>query len=380
MREDGALGCAGDGEEVVLDDAARLRPPVGEDVGRGAARHVVEGARQEVARPRVVEVHRPLGERLVVGDLDLDVADVRQLLEVFPGLGDDLRVLGVEVGDPALGQRVPLHRHREPVALVVQEADPAAPLRRVPEDLPGDVQPGDVHGDEVVAPADAVRPGDVRHGVVRAAVVERVGERRPDVGGQVRQVGVVERLQELQRHQVHDVRAREADDDVVLDGARLQLGDRLVRGVVRRQLDLAVVRTLEAAHELRVQVVRIVEEPQRGACLGRQLVGDRRVVLDDRPRDAVVRARERQPGRAHGLWDDERRARLAGLAADRDGLGCVLAPDQPSRHPDARGGHGGAAEQLSTGQPRSVLRMGHARRKAHSTPARLQKSSRRRPR
>ena len=57
-------------------------PPEGEDVRWNAGRHVVERAGEEVARPRVVQVHRPFGQRLVVGDRDLDVADVGELLEV----------------------------------------------------------------------------------------------------------------------------------------------------------------------------------------------------------------------------------------------------------------------------------------------------------
>ena len=73
---------------------------------------------------------------------------------------------------------------------------------------------GDVLADLVVAPPDPVRPDDVRDRVAAAAVVERVLQLGPDVLLEIRQVRVVQRLQQLLRDQVDDVRAGEADDDV----------------------------------------------------------------------------------------------------------------------------------------------------------------------
>ena len=175
-----------------------------------------------------VQHRRALGQRLVVGDRDLEVGDVAQLLEIAAGLLDQLGILGVQVRDEPVPEGVALHRHAEPVALVVEEADLPAVRGGLPEDVPGDVHGGDVLADQVVAPADSVRPDDVRHRVAGAAVVERVGELGPDVRREVRQIGVVQRLQELQRHQVDDVRARETEDDVVGDGARLKLRDPLI--------------------------------------------------------------------------------------------------------------------------------------------------------
>ena len=178
VREDGALGRASEcrGSRSARLRSCRATRRRGRPDGT-PRRHVVKRAGEQVARPRVVQVHRPFGEGLVVGDRDLDVADVGQLLEVVPGLGDDLGVIRVEVRDRAVGHCVALHRHREAVALVVEEADLAPPLLRLPEDVPRDVELGDVHRDLVVAPADAVRPDDVGHRVVRAEVVERVGQR-----------------------------------------------------------------------------------------------------------------------------------------------------------------------------------------------------------
>ena len=75
MREHRALRRAADAEEVVLDDAV-LRPAPRTRARRlDALRHVVEGGAEQVARPGVVQHGLRLGQRLVVGDRDLDVAD-----------------------------------------------------------------------------------------------------------------------------------------------------------------------------------------------------------------------------------------------------------------------------------------------------------------
>ena len=198
-----------------------LGAPVGEHARRHALRHVVERGAEQVARPRLVEPGLALGQRLVVGDRDLDVGDVGELAEILARLRDDRLVLGVEVGPPPGAHRVALHRHRERVALVVEDRRPCR--------LYGCDSQKMSHGtsiaamsvlDLVVAPADPVRPDDVRHRVPAAAVVERVLQLRPDVLLEVRQVGVVERLDQLLGDQVDDVRRREADDHVEGDRAR----------------------------------------------------------------------------------------------------------------------------------------------------------------
>jgi hypothetical protein len=87
----------------------------------------------------------------------------------------------------------PLHGTHDPPFYVC--GSDQWPLLRVPEDVPRHRHRGDVVGDLVVAPADPVRPDDVRHGVAAAPVVERVLQLGPDVLLEVRQVRVVERLE-----------------------------------------------------------------------------------------------------------------------------------------------------------------------------------------
>ena len=125
----------------------------------------------------------------------LTLTRLRQLLQVFvAACSDDLRVLGVDVRDAAMQQR-----HRERLALVVEDRDLAGVLLRVPEDVVAVLERGRRLLDLVGAPGDAGRVDRVRHRVARAHVVERALQRLPDVL-QVRQVRVVDRLDQLARH------------------------------------------------------------------------------------------------------------------------------------------------------------------------------------
>jgi hypothetical protein len=79
---------------------------------------------------------------------------------------------------------------------------------------------------------------------------------------------VVQRLHQLPGLELDDDAGAEADDDVVGDLAGVQLRDRLVRRVVRPDLDLAVELLAELLDQRRVDVVGVVEDLQRPA-LGR---------------------------------------------------------------------------------------------------------------
>ena len=213
----------------------------------------------------------------------------------------------------------------------------------------------------------------VRHRVRRAAVVERVPQLGPDVRLEIREVGVVERLQQLSRHQLHDVAAAEPDEDVVRDSARRELRDRLVGGLVRPGCDLAVELLPELLDEPRVDVVGVVVDPERPT-LRCDPVGQHRVVIRDRPLDAVVVPRQRQPARPHRLRDDQARgaavpagarsvAAAAGLGtrvlAEADRRRRVLARDERSGNAGAGRSRGRTPQKLTACDSRSVLRMPH---------------------
>ena len=259
-------------------------------------------------------------------------------------------VLGVEVRDAALRHRVALHGHAQPVAVVVEQADLALVRRRVPEDVPRHRGAGDVLLDHVVAPADAVAPDDVGHGVARALVVERVLQLGPDVD-EVRQVGVVQRLQDAAGHELHDVAAAEPEDDVERHRAGRELRQRLVGRVVGGDLDAAVELGLELLLRVRVDVVGVVVDPQRAA-LGLLAIRDRLVVVEERPGHGVVRARQRQAAGSERLRHDERRRRSGRGVANR--LGGVLARgEQPARARD--GGQRPRSAQEAASRDASVL-------------------------
>ena len=302
----------------------------------------------------MVQHRLAFGQRLVVGDRDLRVADRAELREVGLRLVDDGLVLGVEVGPHVPSHRVALHRHAQRVAPVVEDPDLAAIGLRVPEDVPRDVHARDVLLDLVVAPADPVHPDDVRDRVARAAVVERVGQLGPDVLLEVGQVGVVERLEQLAGDQVDHVRAAQAHDQVERHRPGRELRDRLVGRVVGRDLDLRVELLLELLDRRRVDVVGVVVDPQR-AGLGLDAVRDRLVVVGDRPRHRVVGAWEREPRGAERLGDDELRRGLGDLAR---GIGGA---DRRRRVLTAREGPGGAETSRGDGRPAQQLAPAHAR-------------------
>ena len=109
-----------------------------------------------------------------------------------------------------------------------------------------------------------------------------------------------------------------------VDGPRRQLGDRLVRRVVGRELDRAVVLPPELLHERRIEVVRVVEETQGRPGLGLEAVLDRLVVLGDRPGDAVVVPRQRGAAGSDRLRLDERRAGAASPPGAQSAIGVVV--------------------------------------------------------
>ena len=282
--------------------------------------------------------------------------------EVALRLVDRVGVLGVEVGPRAGPHRVALHRHAERVATVVEDPDLAAIRLRVPEDVPRHIHAGDVLLHLVVAPPDAVHPDHVRHRVAAAAVVEGVGQLRPDVLLEVGQVRVVQREHQLVRDQVDDVRPAQAHDQVELDGAGRELRDRLVGGVVRRDLHLRGRLRLELLDGGGVDVVGVVVDPQR-ATLGRAPVGDPLVLVGDRPCDGVVGARQRQARRAGGLLDDElcgRAGRAGRLGAD--GRRRVLAACQRADRADPSRGASGPTDELPPVEPSVILGMSHSTR------------------
>ncbi len=170
---------------------------------------------------------------------------------------------------------------------------------------------------------------------------------------------MVERLQELLRDQVDDVRPGQADDDVEADRARGELRDRLVGGVVGRDLHLRPESPLELLDRRGIEVVGVVVEPKR-APLGRPALRDRPVLVGDRPRHGVVGARQRQPARSERPGDDELRGatgRASGALAD--GRGRVLAAGEHAGGADPERRARRAAEELSPGQSCSVSRMRH---------------------
>ena len=155
VREHRLLRGRADRPAVVLDRHVAVgRLPVAHDARGRALGQVVEVGREQVARPGLVEPRGPLGDGLILGVADLDVADAVELLQVGHRLVHELRVLGVDVGDPLAKER-----HRDRLAVLGEERDLAAVLLGLPEDVPRLRHAGDVLGDVVVAPEDAGRVG-----------------------------------------------------------------------------------------------------------------------------------------------------------------------------------------------------------------------------
>ena len=235
VSERGLVRCPRDAQKIVLHDTAGVRAPVGEILRLRVGALGGRRARPSSRSPDQAWWSHDLPSGsvwycvIVTLMLQMSLSSSRSL----SGLGDQLGILRVEVGDVAAAHRVPLHGHAEPVALVVEEPDLAAPVLGLPEDVPGDVHRADVGVDLVVAPADPVLPDDVGNGVVRAAVVERVLQLRARCSSRGSGGSVVERQQELLGHQLDDVRRAEADERRTGPAPDAELGDRLVRGVVR---------------------------------------------------------------------------------------------------------------------------------------------------
>ena len=204
-------------------------------------------------------------------------------------VADLLQIVGrgrVDVGDAELQQH---HRHR---GVPVVDDGGLVLVGRIPQRLIGILQRADVGGHLIGPPADAGRVDGVGHAVLPVLVVPGVGEERPDVLD-VRDVAVVERPHQTTGHQSADlVVARE--EDVVIDVAAADLGQRLVGVVERRDLDLDAVLVLERLDRFGCHVVGVAVELQRRALLRTEAVGDRLVVRRDVPFDRAAGRRDRQ--------------------------------------------------------------------------------------
>ncbi len=287
MREDGVLRRLRDRHQVVADrPLAVLREPEAERFGPQSLGQVPL-RRDRAPRPGLVHPRSALREvRVVVGrELHVDRGDQR--LELLLRMLDVRGVLRVDVLDPVLQEHVPGR-----VAAVVEEVRLAA-VRLVPVDLVRVVEVERGRLQLVRAIPDARRPHQVRSRVQRALVVPRVLHRGPGVG-EVRQVVVVQRLEDLAHDQAAEA-VRHRDEDVVVDGAGRDLRDRLVHRDEVRLLDLDAVLLREVLLDPRPQVAVPVVDPERAA-LGLEAGRDRRVVVEELPRDRVVRARERELG------------------------------------------------------------------------------------
>jgi hypothetical protein len=338
--------------DVVEDRPALRLVPVREHVGLGALGQVGDDPADHVARPALVQEDAPGGHGLVVGDRDLDADFAVELLEVGAGALEQLGVLGVEVGDAAAHER-----HAGRLARVVEDRHLAAVLLglRAPERVPRLVELARVEVEQVVAPGDPGRVGDVRDGVARADVVERAVQLGPDVLLEVGDQLVVERLQQPPAHQARElIGGRE--DDVELQAPGAELGERLVEGVERRHPDADVLLLAEGLEHLGVEVVGVVVDVQLAAALG--LGGARDDVAELGHDDRVVLAGQRDPGavdrRAGGrVAEDALAARVA--ARGRHGRGRVLATRERRRRAAGQGQGPAAAQQRPS---RHTLRLG----------------------
>src|SRR5215217_6422839 len=196
--------------------------------------------------------------QLGVGTVD-GVADVYQVSELDKVVLGGLQVVGlraVDLGDAAL-------EHPDPDRIPVVVVEPRYTLvLGIPERLPGVVHGCDVGGYHVRSPADAGQVDGVWDGVARPLVVVGVGEHRPDILFQVRQVVVVEGLQQLPCHELrYDLVRR--DEHVEVDLAGPQLPGRLLEVVEGSELDLDIELLLEILEYARVDIIRPVVKAQR---------------------------------------------------------------------------------------------------------------------
>ena len=197
-----------------------------------------------------------LGDLLVGEDVEAGVGGLDEGLHVGLGGIDDLRVAGVGVGHAAV-----VHAERQRLALVVDHADEAL-VRRVPQQLPAVVAGEGRVVDDVAAVGHAGRVDGVGRRVLGADVVVRALQALQHVG-EVGQVLLVERLDQLAGDVAGQPERGRADHEVDLERVVAQVGEELVLGVVGGDLHLRAERRLEGRHRVGVDVVGVVEDLER---------------------------------------------------------------------------------------------------------------------
>ena len=288
--------------------------PVADVADRDALGHVGRG-RRHVAGPGVVDPGVPVGDFGVVVVVDPDVDQAGEFLERLARRVDLPVVGGVEVEDAVLHQA---QADRLPV--VVQDGDPALVLG-LPGHRPRVAHRVRVLVHQVLAPGDPGRVDRVRHRVLPALVVEGVGEVGPGLGD-VRDIGVVERLDQLGLDELAEHVDGGADQQVVTQAAA-QLGQRLVHRVERGDLHLDLVLLGEGVDHGLVDVGDPAVDLQGGAGLGGQVRGDGGVSRENGPFDRVVRAR--QPDGAGAGQGGGAGAEQGGGSERRQGRACAAA-------------------------------------------------------
>jgi hypothetical protein len=232
-------------------------------------------------------VDRERPELVVVDVIELPVHRVDPFEQHLLGVLQDGRIVGVDV-DPH-----PEERGRDRVPGAVQQVHALIGVGGLPQDVVRVLHRRDVVGDQIVLVGDARRVDRVRRRVASADVVERLLEDGPDVR-EVRDVGLVQGLDQLAVGELPDVLGRHAHDEVVLRTAGLDLRDHLLRRVEDGVFDLHAVLLCELIPHLLPDVVVVSEDPERSG-LRREVVGDRRIGVEDRQLDRVVGPGELKP-------------------------------------------------------------------------------------
>ena len=281
--------------------------PVADHVDVHALGHVGRRGRH-VAGPGVVDPGVAGGDLGVVVVVDADVDQAGELLQGVAREVDLAVVGGVEVEDAVLHQA-----EADALPVVVQDGDPALVLR-LPRHGPGVGHRVRVLVDQVLTPGHPGRVDRVRHRVLPVLVVERVGEVGPGLGD-VRDVGVVQRLGQLALDQLAEHVDGGAHQHVELQAAT-QLGHRLVHGVERGDLHLALVLLGEAVDHRLVDVGHPVVDLQGGAFFRGLAAGDGLVAGEDGPLDRVVRAGQRD-GAGAGQGGGARAEQRGGADGER---------------------------------------------------------------
>ena len=260
------------------------------------------------------------GDLAVVVVIDVHVDQAGQLLQRLAGQIDLAAACRVQVEEPVLHQA-----EADPFPVVIQDRDLAL-VFGLPGHRPGVLHRVRVLVHQIFAPGHARGVDRVRDGVLPVLVVERIGEVRPGLGN-VRQVAVVQRLNELGLDQLAEHVHRDAHEDIEAEPAA-QLGQRLVHRVERGQRDLALVFLGEVVQAGLVDVGDPVEDLQRRAGLGGQAAGNRLVDREDRPQHRVARPRQRYGGPAcqGRRASTEQGSRAAGEQAGRGAAPQEAAP------------------------------------------------------